>query len=77
MWPTQLGVTADRFPRGGATMFGLMAASGNLGNMTAPWVEGVIAERWDLRTALLVASVSPFLFGLLAIEVRKSDRKNA
>lgn len=77
MWPTQLGVTADRFPQGGATMFGLMAAAGNLGNMTAPWVEGIIAERWDLRTALLVASISPFVFGMLAIAVRRSDGKEA
>ena len=76
MWPTQLGVTADRFPQGGATMFGLMAAAGNLGNITAPWAEGIVAEHWDLRTALLVASVAPLLFGVLAIAVQKWDHKN-
>jgi MFS family permease len=31
LWPTTLGVAADRFPQGGATMFGLLAAFGNLG----------------------------------------------
>src|SRR4029077_2067903 len=30
LWPTTLGVAADRFPQGGATMFGLLAAFGNL-----------------------------------------------
>jgi fucose permease len=30
LWPTTLGVAADRFPQGGATMFGLLAALGNM-----------------------------------------------
>ena len=74
LWPTQLGVTADRFPQSGAGMFALMAAAGNLGNIAAPWAEGFMAERWDLRTALLVAALSPFVFGMLALLVRRVDR---
>ncbi len=73
LWPTTLGVTANRFPQGGASMFALMAAAGNLGNIAAPWAEGFVAEQWDLQTALLVASASPFLFGLLAMIVLSAD----
>src|SRR4029077_4007003 len=29
-WPTMLGVTAERFPRGGAFLLGLMGCVGNL-----------------------------------------------
>ena len=29
-WPTMLGVTSERFPRGGAFLLGLMGAAGNL-----------------------------------------------
>src|SRR6266852_4087418 len=34
LWPTTLGVAADRFPVGGASMFGLLAAFGKLGGNT-------------------------------------------
>jgi len=30
MWPTMLGVTSERFPKGGATLLGLMGTAGNL-----------------------------------------------
>ena len=75
LWPTHLGVTADRFPRGGASMFALMAAAGNLGNIAAPWAEGFMAEQWDLCTALMIASASPFLFGILAVAILYFDSR--
>lgn len=77
LWPTQLGVTADRFPAGGPSMFALLAAVGNLGNIATPWAEGIIAERWDLSTALLVASAIPFTVGVLAVGIRAADQKIA
>ena len=42
LWPTTLGVAADRFPRGGASMFGLLAAFGNRWNShaVAGWRDG-------------------------------------
>jgi hypothetical protein len=30
MWPTMLGVTSERFPKGGAVLMGLMGTAGNL-----------------------------------------------
>jgi MFS family permease len=41
-WPTMLGVTADRFPRGGAFLLGLMGFVGNLAVfLVQPWMGGV------------------------------------
>ena len=41
-WPTMLGVTADRFPRGGAFLLGLMGFVGNLAVFAVqPWMGGV------------------------------------
>jgi fucose permease len=76
LWPTQLGVTADRFPFGGPSMFAMLAAAGNLGNIIAPWSEGIIAERHDLSTALMTASIFPFMVGVLAIGVQVADRRH-
>ena len=75
LWPTHLGVTADRFPMGGPSMFALIAAFGNLGNIFAPYIEGVVAERSDLSTALLVASIFPFMAGLISVGVRIADKR--
>lgn len=74
LWPTQLGVTADRFPLGGPSMFAMLAAAGNLGNIVAPWTEGIVAEEHDLSTALLTASIFPILVGVLAVGIFIADR---
>jgi len=38
-WPTMLGVTAERFPRGGAFLLGLMGCMGNLAiGLVQPWM---------------------------------------
>ncbi len=38
-WPTMLGVTAERFPRGGALLLGLMGFVGNMGiAVVGPWM---------------------------------------
>ena len=36
-------MAADRFPGGGASMFGLLSALGNIGCLIMPWVVGVTA----------------------------------
>jgi len=50
LWPTTLGVASDRFPRGGATMFGLLAAFGNPGGNSH-----AVAGRRDSRSIILAA----------------------
>jgi fucose permease len=61
LWPTTLAVAADRFPSGGASMFGWLAAVGNLGGILMPWLVGVVADRWSLRLALATSTACPLL----------------
>jgi fucose permease len=59
LWPTTLAVTADRYPRGNASMFGLLAALGNAGGIFMPWVVGWIADRHDLHWGLAISALAP------------------
>jgi len=75
LWPTMLGVTADRFPRGGASMFGMLAAFGNFGGVFMPWVVGVTADmtgrmNWGISLAVLCP------LGMIAL-LRAVDRRQA
>jgi len=71
LWPSLLGVTADRFPRGGASMFGMLAAFGNFGGVFMPWLVGVVADRSSLATGLLTSAVCPFLLAFLVVWLRR------
>jgi fucose permease len=59
LWPTLLAVTADRYPGGGASMFGALAALGNAGGIFMPWLVGWVADSLDLHWGLVVAAVAP------------------
>jgi fucose permease len=61
LWPTMLAVTADRYPNGGASMFGALAALGNAGGIFMPWMVGWIASIYDLHLGLAVSAVAPLL----------------
>ncbi len=76
LWPTTLGMTADRIPQGGATMFSFMAGVGNVGCILAPWSEGVVADEKGLRFAIGLGALSPFLLILLVIAIWFSDSRH-
>lgn len=66
LWPTMLAVTSDRYPEGGATMFGALAALGNAGGIFMPWLVGWVADRSNLHWGLSVSALAPLLMlGLL------------
>ena len=79
LWPTMLGVAADRFPRGGASMFGLLAASGNLGGIVMPWIVGFTTDQgathWThataMRLGLSTAALCPLFMGLILLRLRR------
>jgi len=78
LWPTTLGVAADRFPRGGASMFGLLAAFGNLGGILMPWLVGVTADRSSLRLGLATSTACPLLMAFMLLWMqRRPDVKFA
>lgn len=52
MWPGMLALTANRFPGGGGSMFGWLAAAGNTGGTLMPWTVGIISDAAGLHIAM-------------------------
>jgi fucose permease len=77
LWPTTLAVTADRYPGGGASMFGLLAALGNAGGIFMPWLVGAIADRWNLHWGLAISAIAPALLLPLLLWMRATKRRSA
>lgn len=77
LWPTMLAVTADKFPNGGATMFGALAAFGNAGGIFMPWLVGVIADKSDLHYGLAISATAPFFMLPIVIYLKASNKKQA
>jgi fucose permease len=73
LWPSTLGVAADRFPSGGASMFGMLAAFGNFGCVFMPWVVGLAADWTDMRWGLSTATLCPLIMGLILLKLRKGE----
>jgi fucose permease len=71
LWPTTLAVAADRYPRGGATMFALLGALGNFGGIFMPWLVGVVADHWGLRWGLASATLCPLAMILILLWMRR------
>jgi fucose permease len=71
LWPTTLGVAADRFPPGGATMFGLLAAFGNLGGILMPWLVGVTSDRSSVRLGLATSTACPLLMAFVLLWLQR------
>src|ERR1700747_1088250 len=73
LWPTTLGVAADRFPQGGATMFGLLAAFGNLGGILMPWLGGVTSVWSWLRVGLATSTACPLLTAFVLLWMQRQS----
>jgi len=73
-WPTTLGLAGDRYPRGGASMFGLLAAAGNIGAMAAPWCVGVIAERSALNVGIAATALCPAAMAAILMVIARHAR---
>jgi fucose permease len=70
LWPSMLATTADRFPRGGASMFGMLAAAGNFGGIAMPWAIGVVADRSSMPLGLAVTTLCPVAMAVLLFGMR-------
>lgn len=77
LWPTSLGVTADHFPRGGASLFALLSGFGNIGCLAMPWFIGMVAEQTSLRIGLLAGTMAPVLLLVAAALTWSADRSHA
>lgn len=72
IWPTLLG---DQFPRGGASMFGLMTGAGNAGGIFMPWLIGRTADAAGSPAfGIAAAAFYPLLLLLLLAWLRRHAR---
>lgn len=79
LWPSMLAVAADRFPRGGASMYGILSAFGNVGGIAMPWLVGFMTDHWRhsmgyapaMRWGLATAVLCPLFMGLILWTLRK------
>jgi fucose permease len=72
-WPTTLGIASDRFPHGGAFMFGSLCAFGNAGCIVMPWLVGVIADRSQLSWGLAAIIVCPMIMVLILAAMSRAQ----
>jgi fucose permease len=77
LWPSTLAVAADRYPHGGATMFGVLGALGNLGGIFMPWLVGVVADHSSLRWGLATAALCPLTMIAVLLWMRRWPQPQA
>ncbi len=72
MWPGALGLAANHFPRGGTTLFALLALSGDIGCSFGPWITGLVADAspYGLKGGLLAAIAFPLIMVVVLIIVQ-------
>ncbi len=76
LWPSTLGVAADRYPQSGASMFALLSALGNFGGIIMPWGVGVIADKSSIALGIAFSALCP-LFMLGSLRAMRSDERAA
>lgn len=77
LWPGTFSLAAVAMPRGGTTMFALLALAGDLGCSLGPTLVGKVsaAAGDNLRLGILAAAVLPALL-LLALTMNRQKEKN-
>lgn len=91
MWPGSIAYAADRFPAGGALMFGMLALCGDIGCTIGPWMAGGVAslftglsglagrfadpQQAGLKAGILIGTVFPLLMVAGALWLLLKDGK--
>jgi fucose permease len=61
LWPSTLALAADRYALASATMFGVLAAFGNLGGIMMPWCVGLVADHSRIALGIAASAAPPLL----------------
>ncbi len=73
-WPTMLGVTSERFPKGGSFLLGLMGAAGMASAGLAQPILGKLQEAYDVHGALQRMAILPAVLVLVFLAIYLSDK---
>jgi MFS family permease len=73
-WPTMLGITSERFPRGGALLLAIIGASGSFSTAVAGPVMGWINREYGAERVLPIWAILPVALTVIFALVYLSDR---
>jgi predicted MFS family arabinose efflux permease len=73
-WPTMLGITSERFPRGGALLLAIVGASGSFSTAIAGPIMGWINDRYGADHVLSIWAGLPIAVALIFTALYLSDR---
>jgi fucose permease len=74
-WPTMLGITSERFPRGGALLLAIIGASGSFSTAIAGPIMGWISERFGTEHVLAYWAVLPLAVAIIFGAIYSYDRR--
>jgi len=73
-WPTMLGITSERFPRGGALLLAIVGATGSFSTAIAGPIMGWINDRYGANRVLSIWAILPIVVALIFAAIFLSDR---
>jgi len=73
-WPTMLGITTERFPRGGALLLAIIGASGAFSTAIAGPVMGWINERFGADRVLSIWAALPVALAVIFTAIYLRDK---
>jgi len=73
-WPTMLGITSERFPRGGALLLAIVGASGSFSTAIAGPIMGWINDTYGANRVLSIWAILPVVVALIFTGIYLSDR---
>jgi MFS family permease len=73
-WPTMLGITSERFPRGGALLLAIVGASGSFSTAIAGPIMGWINDKYGANHVLSIWAILPVLVAVIFTGIYLSDR---
>jgi MFS family permease len=74
-WPTMLGITSERFPRGGALLLAIIGATGSISTAIAGPVMGWISERYGTDRVLAYWALLPCVLIVIFGAIHLYDRR--
>jgi fucose permease len=74
-WPTMLGITSERFPRGGALLLAVIGATGSISTAIAGPVMGWINDRFGAGRVLSIWAILPAVIAVIFTAIYVVDRR--
>lgn len=80
LWPGTLVISSKKFPLGGAWLFAILAAAGDLGAAFGPWVTGFVSDifknpEMGIKMGILTAAIFPLLCFFCHLILYKKSKK--